>query len=222
MKFISIDERLSSIANMVDPCNIIADIGTDHGYLPIYLIQSNKVKKAIASDVAIGPLNKAKENIAKYELSDVITTILCDGLSKIPSQVDVVIMAGMGANLIAEIITQANYKYDTYILQANLNVNFLRKYLSENGFEIIDETVTFSHKKFYEILKVKQGHKALTENEIKYGPINLIKKEKLFVSMWENISNNYKKILVDFKGSKEEFDRITKEINDIDDMLKAA
>ena len=130
MKVISIDDRLKDIASLVERCDVIADVGTDHGYLPIYLIQCDICKKAIASDVAIGPLSKAIENIDKYQLNDVISTTLCSGLNKIPANVDTVIMAGMGANLIIDILNEAPYKYETYILQANLNVNILRKYLS--------------------------------------------------------------------------------------------
>ena len=70
MKIISIDDRLKGIASLVDKCNVIADIGTDHGYLPIYLINNNIAKYAYACDVAAGPLNSAKDNIAKYQLED--------------------------------------------------------------------------------------------------------------------------------------------------------
>ena len=113
MKVISIDDRLKDIASLVERCDVIADVGTDHGYLPIYLIQSDICKKAIASDVAIGPLSKAIENIDKYQLNDVISTTLCSGLNKIPANVDTVIMAGMGANLIIDILNEAPYKYET-------------------------------------------------------------------------------------------------------------
>ena len=219
MKVISIDDRLKSIASLIETCNTIADIGTDHGYLPIYLIQTGICQKAIASDVAIGPLSKAIENIDKYELNDVISTTLCSGLNKIPSNVDTVIMAGMGANLIIDIINEAPFKYETYILQANLNVDQLRKYLSENNFIIVDELVAFDNKKFYEILKVKQGHQSLTEAQIKYGPINLFNKSPLFVKKWENVINTYKRILNDFKGSESEQKRLNDEIDEITNML---
>ena len=220
MKLIPIDQRLKDIASLVDNCDFVADIGTDHGYLPIYLIQNNQAKKAIASDVAIGPLNKAIENIEKYQLNDVIETRLCSGLTKIPSDVHTVIMAGMGANLIVDILKEAKYKYQTYLLQANLNVNVLRKYLTENNYMIVDEKVTYANKKYYEILKVKIGHQKLTELEIKYGPINLKNKSEIFVKKYLSIVDNYKRILKDFKGSQEEYTRLNNEINEILEMLK--
>ena len=220
MKLIPIDQRLKDIASLVDNCDFVADIGTDHGYLPIYLIQNNQAKKAIASDVAIGPLNKAIENIEKYQLSEVIETKLCSGLSAIPSEVHTVIMAGMGANLIIDILKAAKYKYQTYILQANLNVNVLRKYLSENNYMIIDEKVTFANKKYYEILKVKVGHQKLKDLEIKYGPINLKNKSELFIKKYLNMIDTYKYILKDFKGSNDEYNRLNNEINEILEVLK--
>ena len=222
MKIISIDDRLKDIASLVESCNVIADVGTDHGYLPIYLIQSDICKKAIASDVAKGPLSKAIENIDKYQLNDVISTTLCSGLNKIPSNVNTVIMAGMGANLIIDILNEAPYKYETYILQANLNVNTLRKYLSENNYIIVDEKVSFAHKKFYEILKVKQGHQNLNEIQIKYGPINLVNKSLNFIKKWESVINTYKRILNDFKGSDSEQKRLNDEIDEITNMLNSS
>ena len=75
MKIIKIDNRLKDISSLVDKCDIVADIGTDHGYLPIYLIQKGICNKAIAADVAINPLNSAKENINYYQLDDKITVI---------------------------------------------------------------------------------------------------------------------------------------------------
>lgn len=219
MKLISIDDRLQDIASLIDNCTSIADIGTDHGYLPIYLIQKGVCKKAIASDVAIGPLSKAIENINKYQLEESISTTLCSGLSKIPSDIDTVIMAGMGANLIIDIIYEAKYKYGTYILQANLNVNLLRKYLSENNFVIVDEKVSFANKKFYEILKVKQGQQTLNEMQIKYGPINLVNKSPNFIKKWQSVINTYNRILNDFKGSTSEKKRLNDEIDEITKML---
>ena len=219
MKVISIDDRLKDIASLIDNCNTIADVGTDHGYLPIYLLQTGVCKYAYASDVAKGPLSKAIENINKFELNDFIKTILCSGLSKIPSNVDTIIMAGMGANLIIDLINEAPHKYDTYILQANLNVNLLRKFLSENNFMIVDEKVSFANKKFYEILKVKRGNQKLNYMQIKYGPINLVNKCPLFVKKWESIINTYKRILNNFQGSKEEELRLNNEIIEISNML---
>ena len=219
MKNISIDDRLKSIALLVDKCDSIADIGTDHGYLPIYLINNNIAKYAYACDVAEGPLNSAKENIAKYQLEDKITTILSDGLEKVP-YVNTVIMAGMGGNLIAQLLNNKKLDYDTYILQANNNIDDLRKYLTNNNYKIIDEVVTYAHKKYYEIIKVVKGSQTLNDLEIKYGPINLENKSKLFKEKWSSILNKYENILNNFQGNDSERERLIKEVTELKDILK--
>lgn len=218
MKNISIDDRLKSIALLVDKCDSIADIGTDHGYLPIYLINNNIAKYAYACDVSIGPLNSAKENIAKYQLEDKITTILSDGLEKVP-YVNTVIMAGMGGNLIAQLLNNKKLDYGTYILQANNNIDDLRRYLTNNNYEIIDEVVTYAHKKYYEIIKVVKGFQSLDELQIKYGPISLIKKTSLFKEKWSNVLSKYESILNEFKGSESEKDRLLNEVKELKEIL---
>lgn len=218
MKIIKIDNRLKDIASLVDKCDIVADIGTDHGYLPIYLIQKGICNKAIAADVAINPLNSAKENINYYQLDDKIITKLTNGLINI-EKVNFVIIAGMGGNLIVDILSNQTNIHDNYILQPNLHVDLVRKYLSENGYMIIDEKVSYAHKKYYEILKVCKGNQKLTEKEIKYGPINLSNKSDLFIKKWTEILNKYEIILNDFKGSNDEKEKIIDKINELKEIL---
>lgn len=211
---IKLDSRLLAIASLVDNCNTLIDVGTDHGYLPIYLIQNNIVKKAIASDVAINPLNKALDNIIKYHLEGKIETKLANGLSN-QELADCVVIAGMGGNLIIDILSNKNNEYPSYILQANINVALLRKYLMENDYKIIDERIAFCNKKFYEIIKATKGHQELNEIEIEYGPINLKNKDSLFIKKLENEINKYEAILTNFKGSQEEELKIKNKIKQI-------
>lgn len=219
MKTISIDARLKEIASLIEPCNTIADVGTDHGYLPIYLIQTNKANLVYASDIAIGPLNSALANIEKYNLNDRITTILSNGLENVPD-VDSVIMAGMGGNLIIDILKNSKKNINTFILQANNNINTLREYLSENGYLIIDESMAFAHGKYYEIIKAVKGTQILSNIEIEYGPINLKKKTALFINKWTEILNRYQSIIIDFKGSIEEHNRLLDKIQEIKNIIK--
>lgn len=219
MNIISIDNRLKDIASMIDKCHSIADIGTDHGYLPIYLIQNNIIEKAYACDIAINPLKKAYENIEKYELTNKIQTILSNGLENLSEDVDYVIIAGMGANLIVDILKNKKKDYPYMILQANLNNEYLRKYLSENNYIIIDETISYVNKKYYEIIKVTKGFKKLNDLQIKYGPINLLKKSKLFIEKWQTTLNKYKKIVSDFKGNNNELTKLLNNIKEIEEIL---
>lgn len=211
---IKLDNRLLTIASLVDNCNTLIDVGTDHGYLPIYLIQNNIVKEAIASDVAINPLNKALDNIIKCHLEGRIETKLANGLIN-QGYADCVVIAGMGGNLIMDILSNKNIEYPYYILQANINVPLLREYLMKNDYKIIDEKIAFCNKKFYEIIKATKGQQKLNEIEIEYGPINLKNKDPLFIKKLEKEINKYEAILTDFQGNQEEELKIKNKIKQI-------
>ena len=219
MKIISIDDRLKSIASLVSKCDVIADVGTDHGYLPIYLIQNNIANFAFATDVAASPLASAKENIAKYGLESKFKTILCDGLTKLPKNVDTVIIAGMGGNLMIDILENKKFEYKTYVLQPNLHHYALRKYLMEHNYTIVDEKITYANKKYYEIFKVVKGKQQLSELQLTFGPINLEKKEKLFIDKWEEVIGKLNKVLENFKGNETEYNRIKNEITTIENVI---
>ena len=219
MKIISIDDRLKDVASLVNNCNCVADVGTDHGYLALYLVQNKICNTAYATDVAVGPLNSAIENIKKYQLEDKIKTILCDGLKKVNNDVNGIVIAGMGGNLMVDILKNRNYDYDFYVLQPNLHHYALRKYLVENNFKIIDEKTSFAHKKYYEIIKVVHGNQSLTENQLTFGPINLINRSELFINKWIEVKEKIERVLIDFKGSDEEKNRLLKEINTINEVI---
>lgn len=219
MNIISIDNRLKDIASMIDKCHSIADIGTDHGYLPIFLIQNNIIDRAYACDIAINPLKKAQANIKKYQLDDKIKTVLSNGLENVYQDVDYVIIAGMGANLIIDILKNKKKAYPYMILQANLNNELLRRYLSENNYTIIDEKISYVNKKYYEIIKVRNGYEKLNDLQIKYGPINLLKKSKLFIEKWQATLNKYKNIILNFKGNSNDLNKLLINIKEIEEVL---
>ena len=106
---INLSERLSAAASLVKGGGILADIGTDHGYLPIYLIQSGKIEKAIAADIGKMPLENARKSVVQYELADKIELRLSDGLNSFrENEVDEIVFAGMGGTLIAEKLKETN------------------------------------------------------------------------------------------------------------------
>lgn len=167
-----IASRLKYVAMMVDKCSKVADIGTDHGYLPIYLINNGTCEKAIASDVNSGPLNKAKMNIKKYALEDKIQCRLGGGFSVIKeNEVDVAVVAGMGGNLIRDIIEEKMKVFKTLqyaVLQPVQNPEILRKYLYDSGFNIIDEELCIDEDKYYEIIKVCYAKDFVIKDDIYY------------------------------------------------------
>lgn len=159
-----ISNRLKSIANMVEKCECIADIGTDHAYLPIYLVEQGICNRAIASDINKGPVEKAKRNIYLSHRSEQIQCRLGTGLTTIlPQEVNCAIIAGMGGNLIRDILEESIEVFkslDYVILQPVQNVDVLRKYILENGYNIIDEELCIDENKYYEILKIAYDNKA--------------------------------------------------------------
>ena len=170
-----LSKRLMKIASYVNYCEAIADIGTDHGYIPIYLVKNNKCNSAIASDINKGPIEKASTNIRFEGLSEKIKCLLGGGLKPLKvGEVNGVIIAGMGGNLIRDIILEDIEKvklYDFLILQPAQNPEVLRKFLYNNNFEILNEDLILDDGKFYELFKVKYNENAKKINvkdEISY------------------------------------------------------
>ena len=145
-----LSKRLSAAAEMVRAGAVVADVGTDHAYVPIALCLSGRAARAVASDVNEGPLDRAKENIAARGLSDRIDTVLCDGLSSIEAYhpTDVLIL-GMGGELIARILTDAPFvkaRGIRLILQPMTHPEAVRATLCEHGFTIVEETLVLEEK----------------------------------------------------------------------------
>lgn len=159
MDTVKLTPRLQCVADCIKKCNLLADIGTDHAYIPIYSIQNNIAAKAIAGDVVKGPLNIATDNIMSHGLGDKITPVLANGLAA-AENADVIVIAGMGGKLICEILDE-NLKIaksaDYIIIQPMTCSYELRRYLHENGFEISDEKLTREEDKIYNIMVVKSG-----------------------------------------------------------------
>lgn len=154
-----LDARLKTIADFVRKDSFVCDVGTDHAYLPCYLLQKGLTTHCVACDINELPLNQAKAHIAQFGLSKQIETILSDGLKNVPSnKAEDIIIAGMGGELILTILLAVDYTKDKskrFILQPMTNVPFLRKNLYENGFEIIEERPIFDKKHCYTIMLVQ-------------------------------------------------------------------
>lgn len=164
--------RLKCIASMIDHCKSVVDVGTDHGYIPIYLVKNNIIKKAIASDINKGPVEKAENNVFNNSVSSEITCRLGSGLSTVHAgEVEVAIIAGMGGNLIRDIL-EADLavvkKLKYMVLQPVQNAEVLRAYLYSTGYDIIDEEICMDEGKFYEIIKVRYNTKPVILENIYY------------------------------------------------------
>lgn len=150
------DERLLCAASLVRQGSRVADIGTDHAYLPIYLVESGRSPSTIASDIRVGPADSARKNVAAAGLCDRIEVRLGDGLSGIaPDEVDDIVIAGMGGETIAAILQGAEWVKDAryrLILQPMTRAEDLRRYLLTNGFEIDEERVVPDGRRLYTVM----------------------------------------------------------------------
>ena len=153
--------RLRALADWVSKGACFADIGTDHAYLPAWLILNGVIDRAIAADLRPGPLDRARETAEKYDLSDRMDFRLCDGLIGIqPGEADTIAIAGMGGETIAHILEQAPWTKGegiTLILQPMTSQPDLRAWLSENGYAIEQEQTAREDKTLYTIMLVRPG-----------------------------------------------------------------
>lgn len=177
MKEIMMDRRLSAIADYVKDGAVVADIGCDHGYLAAYLIINGIAKHVYASDINPKPLAKAEKLVEEYNLSRHITTILSDGLESIPHNADTIVIAGMGGELIADLLDAADWVASPrrrFILQPMTFPERLRKYLAAKGFEIISETPIIEEKHTYCVINAFYSgvRRNLTEFESIVGKID--------------------------------------------------
>lgn len=173
--------RLEAIAGMVSEGNRLVDVGCDHGYLPVYLVQEKKIPKAIAMDVREGPLSRAREHISQYGLDQYIETRLSDGLQALKEgEGDTLVIAGMGGPLMERILTEGELVRESFselILQPQSDIPHFRRFIREAGWEIVEEELILKDGKFYPMMKAEKG-KTLplppyTEQELRFGRLLL-------------------------------------------------
>ncbi len=161
-------DRIKAIASLVDKGATVLDIGTDHAYLPIYLVENKICTNVLASDISEKVLKVAKANILESGYSSQIKTILSDGIKKIKDDYDTIVIAGMGFNTIKKILKE-NINSDTIIIQTNSEHAELRKFMNENGFKIKKEIVIYDKRKYYVIIKYILGTEKLSKKNIIFG-----------------------------------------------------
>ena len=151
-----ISPRLLACAQLVPPCRRAADVGCDHGYLAIHLLQSGAVESVIASDINEMPLQSALHNAVRYGVREKMSFYLSDGVRKIPRDFDCLICAGMGGDTMVSILEAAPWlRSDQYtlILQCQSKTPLLRRYLSGNGWAIDRETILRDGKFLYTVIR---------------------------------------------------------------------
>ncbi len=205
---IVLSKRLRMNASLVTCGYRLADVGTDHGYIPIALVQEGKIPSALAMDVNPGPLKRAMEHIKEYQLESVIHTRLSDGVKNLsPGEADSVLIAGMGGALIMKILEDGKEILSSVkelILQPQSEVDKVRRYLEVSGYMITAEDMVFEDGKYYPVIKAELG-KMQYGQEIFYNYGKLLLENKhpvlreFLLYKYANIENILQKLVRDAK-----------------------
>lgn len=196
--------RLETVANYVPKGSRLADIGSDHAYLPCYLAKNESITFAVAGEVVQGPYLSAKKNVLSQGLEDRISVRMGDGLEVVqPDEVDCITIAGMGGTLIVSILENGKEKLTSVsrlILQPNINAMSIRNWFIENGWELIAEEVLEEDGKIYEVLVAEKGNpdkpyqSVKMESGLLFGPFLLQRKEPAFMKKWNLEKANWQRI----------------------------
>ena len=215
--------RLKKIVDLVENNSIVADIGTDHGLIPIFLSENKICKKIIASDISEKSLYKLVSRLEEAFWIDNIETRVSNGLNEYrPFEVDTIIISGMGGLLIKQILEEnleIAKSANNLILQGNNGLFELRHFLLENGFKIVDEKDVFENDKYYQIIKTENGlEKYSNEYEYEFGKILIENKSKNLLENIERLIDADEKILkeLNFKNSDSAKSRVFELENEID------
>ena len=185
-----ISKRLELVASFVPQGAILIDVGSDHAYLPIELVERGKIESAIAGEVVEGPYQSAVKNVEAHGLKEKIQVRLANGLAAFEEvdQVSVITIAGMGGRLISRILEEGLDKLanvERLILQPNNREDDLRIWLQDHGFEIVAVSILEESGKFYEILVVEAGQMKLSASDVRFGPFLSKEVSPVFVQKWQ-------------------------------------
>ena len=211
----SLSKRLNAIYNLVDQGSSLADIGADHGQLVIELYRNKKCNKLFCNDNKAGPYTILKSNVRK--VSEDIEVSLSSGIEALPNYVNTLVIAGMGGDLIIDILNKDKEKLiniSTIILAPNTNASLVRKYVHELGYKITNEIVIFE-KHYYQIIRFDKGEANYTKNDYLFGPILRVEKSKEFLSMLDFEKSKLERVLKEDLNEEKikEIEEKIKEIN---------
>lgn len=219
MKPVVLSERMRAVAHMVSAGSAVCDVGCDHGFVSVYLVQQRISPRVLAMDLREGPLGAAREHVAAYCLEDRIEVRLSDGLHKYEiGEADTLVCAGMGGGLMRRILEEEPEKASSFrelVLQPQSEAEAFRRFLRVSGYTILDELMLEEEGKFYRIMRVAPGKEgvpnhagqperqtggALSEDELckledRYGPILLRKKTPVFLAYLDREAKIYGEIL---------------------------
>ncbi|WP_270179313.1 tRNA (adenine(22)-N(1))-methyltransferase [Alkalihalobacillus sp. CinArs1] len=209
-----LSERLKMVASFVPEASSVADIGSDHAYLPCYLMNQRRISHAIAGEVNEGPFQSAVNQVKRSGFTGTISVRKGNGLEVLePREVDVITIAGMGGQLIRNILLEGIEKLEgvsRLILQPNVAAHLLRERLADLGWELVDERILEEDKKIYEVLVFDRGdgnkpYQDLSERErakaLLFGPMLTLERNQAFVKKWSHELDKRERILRSMENS---------------------
>lgn len=223
-----LSKRLEAIVKLAGTCHCVADVGTDHGYIPIYMTEHHLTEKAIAMDVNKGPLERAQRNIRAYRMEQQITTRLSDGVAKLKAmEADCVIIAGMGGLLTIRILEAGKEiltTVPTMILQPQSEIGQVRKFLAEHGYRITAEDMVLDEGKYYPMMRVEHGsQEEWTEQEYAFGKYLIVSDNPVLLEFLEKEEKLCGEILQSLKGkSGEHIEKRRGEILERQELVRLA
>ena len=231
MKDIQLSKRLKYVADFITPSYVLADIGTDHGFVPIYQVLHRDTPKAYAMDINKGPLERADEHIKEAGLERKIETRLSDGMHKLKKgEAESVLIAGMGGALMVKILTEGKEALEDVkelILSPHTEADLVRCFIRDSHFVIDKEGMVFDSGKYYVVIHAKRANQT-DENKmytddgncednrdydkagevwrsyIRFGKLLIKEKEDVFIEFLEKEMNTYKNIIVSLNGNETE------------------
>ena len=225
---IKISDRLHAAASLVGSGHVLADVGTDHGYVPIYLLEQKRIPRAIAMDINSGPLARAKEHVRLYGMEDYIETRLSDGVASLaPGEADTVLIAGMGGGLTIRILDAGKdvcRRAEELVLQPQSEVERVRRYLAECGYAVEAEEMVCEDGKYYPMMRVsyrpgETGAAPEKEAFYRYGGLLLEGRHPVLLAYLEKERAVQNRIYETIKAQPRT-EQIEKRIDEVCHMLK--
>ena len=223
-KKIELSKRMTAIAEMVPRCGVVADVGCDHGFVSIYLVQNNVARKVIAMDVNKGPLERAREHVEERCLQGYIELRLSDGLDEITQkdQVDAVVIAGMGGVLMVRILQDAligrGLKIPQLILQPQSDPALLRSFLRKQDYTIVEEKMVCEDAKYYQMLRAVYNGVPMDEADYKsvysdaFGPLLMQEKNPVLRQYLQKEIVKFENIIKTMQEKRSDDEQVVKKL----------
>lgn len=197
--------RLAKVAEYIPQGARLADIGSDHAYLPAHVLLNGRIKFAVAGEVAKGPYQNMLDEIERHDLAEQLKPRLANGMAAIrpADEIDTVSITGLGGRLMVDILNGGHtdgQQYQRLILQPNIDVSVVRQWLMEHNYRLVDEALVREDYHFYEILVAEPGAMQLSAQELQFGPFDLQRQPIVWQQYWRRELNRILDILANLKA----------------------